>query len=80
MFPTQVIGDDESMPPRKYDTKEKTSTAEGKKEYQKFYMRDVRVQQKEELLKRKNRLGYLESEVARLQKCLEVAQRGCTMP
>ena len=36
--------------------------------------------QKHELLKRKNRFGYLESEVARLQKCLEVAQRGCTMP
>ena len=68
------------MPPRKYDTKEKTTTPDGYREYKKLQMRDFRVQQKEELLKRKNRLGYLESEVARLQKCLEVAQRGCTMP
>ena len=75
MFPTQVTGDDESMP-----YKDPIKQREASQKLMANYRERQRGACHSLYQKEKNRLGFLELEVERLQKCLEVAQRGCTMP
>jgi len=61
---------------RKYPTAQKTTTPEGKRDYDRQYKKDMREQQakaKRFPNKEKNRLGFLELEVQRLNHCLQVA-------
>lgn len=53
---------------------------EKRKEYMNEYMREYRARHLKANELKRNRLGFLELEVERLQKCLEVTQRGCPMP
>ena len=58
---------------RKYPTQFKTTTSEGCREYHRLLMRDRRREKKDGYSRMQVRLAFLEFEVVRLSRALDVA-------